>query len=84
MQFGGVNIREVPNNRDGTFDISELKTRIRTYDIHEPITKLICVENTHNILGGKALPVDWIDEVGWFIYIYILHNIQWISGIHMV
>ncbi|XP_065219421.1 uncharacterized protein LOC135844943 [Planococcus citri] len=65
-QFGGVNIREVPNNNDGTFDIEELKSRIRTYDIHEPITKLICVENTHNILGGKTLPLDWIDEIGEF------------------
>lgn len=65
-QFGGVNIREIPNNNDGTFDIEELKSRIRTYDIHEPITKLICVENTHNILGGKTLPLDWIDELGDF------------------
>lgn len=51
---------------DGTFSISELVRKIRKNDIHEPITRVICVENTHNILGGKVIPLEWLKEVIYF------------------
>jgi threonine aldolase len=54
-QFGGVSPRTIPNSSDGTFDLNLLKTLIRDDDIHEPVTKLICIENTHNACGGKVL-----------------------------
>jgi len=54
-QFGGVSPRTVPNLHDGTMDLNLVKLAIRDDDIHEPITKLICIENTHNACGGKVL-----------------------------
>ena len=63
MQFGGVNIREVMNNPDGTFNIAEVKSKIRTDAFYEPRTSLVCVENTHNTLGGQVMPLEWLDEV---------------------
>lgn len=51
---------------DGTFSISQLLRKIRKNDIHEPITRVICVENTHNILGGKVIPLEWLEEVIYF------------------
>ncbi|EFO84217.1 hypothetical protein CRE_15084 [Caenorhabditis remanei] len=32
-------------------------------DCHMPTSKLICIENTHNYTGGKALPIDWMKSV---------------------
>ncbi|CAI5449130.1 unnamed protein product [Caenorhabditis angaria] len=32
-------------------------------DCHMPATRLICIENTHNFTGGKALPVEWMSSV---------------------
>ncbi|CAI2351130.1 unnamed protein product [Caenorhabditis sp. 36 PRJEB53466] len=32
-------------------------------DCHMPVSKLICIENTHNYSGGKALPIEWMRSV---------------------
>lgn len=45
--LGGVHPRTVPNNSDGTMDLSKLEAAIRyELDDHYPITRLICLENT--------------------------------------
>ncbi|KAK7870313.1 hypothetical protein R5R35_003704 [Gryllus longicercus] len=62
-QIAGVQLRTLPNKVDGTFDLCELERNIRGDDDHEPVTALICVENTHNLCGGKALPLDWLDKL---------------------
>ncbi|KAB7495704.1 putative low-specificity L-threonine aldolase 2 [Armadillidium nasatum] len=65
-QFGGVQPHTVETNSDGTFSIDALKSCIRKDDFHLPTTELICLENTHGNLGGKALPLKWLDEVAEF------------------
>ena len=62
-QFGGISPRTVPNLSDGTMDINLIKLAIRDEDIHEPITKLICIENTHNACGGKVLPIQFMQNL---------------------
>lgn len=62
-QFGGVSFRTVPNQDDGTMKIDGIKHAIRDMDIHEPITKLICIEHTHNACGGKVLPLLFLQDV---------------------
>jgi threonine aldolase len=62
-QFGGVTPRSVPNQSNGTMNINDIKLAIRDKDIHEPETKLICIENTHNACGGKILPIDFMKEL---------------------
>jgi threonine aldolase len=49
--LGSVFITRVPNNDDGTFSIDEVKGLIRGSDIHEAITQMIGIENTHNMAG---------------------------------
>lgn len=61
-QFGGVSSRSVPN-LDGTMSLDSLRLAIRDEDIHEPVTKLIAVENTHNCCGGTILPIDFLAGV---------------------
>jgi len=62
-QFGGISPRTIPNLSDGTFNLNLLKLLIRDDDIHEPATKLICIENTHNACGGKILPLTFMDNL---------------------
>jgi threonine aldolase len=62
-QFGGVSPRTIPNLPDGTLDLNLVKLAVRDDDIHEPSTKLICIENTHNACGGKVLPVCFIKDL---------------------
>ncbi len=51
------------NSTDGMPDINEIKNAIRPIDLHYPVTKLICLENTHNFLGGRIINLDYIKEV---------------------
>jgi threonine aldolase len=62
-QFGGVSMRTVPNLEDGTMELSGVLAAIRDEDIHEPSTQLICIENTHNVCGGKVLPFSFLENL---------------------
>ncbi|XP_037949079.1 probable low-specificity L-threonine aldolase 2 [Teleopsis dalmanni] len=62
-QIGGVQLATIKNEVDGTFSLSELRNKIRYDDCHEPITCLVSVENTHNMCGGKVLPLEWLNEL---------------------
>jgi threonine aldolase len=62
-QFGGVSMRTLPNLPDGTMNLELIKTAIRDDDIHEPKTSLICIENTHNVCGGKVLPLRFFNDL---------------------
>lgn len=64
-QLAGVHATTVPNLPDGTFDMEQLESKIRHGypDPHYPRSRLICVENTHNIQGGRVLPLTFLQEV---------------------
>jgi len=62
-QFGGISPRTIPSLSDGTNDLNQIQLSIRENDIHEPITKLICIENTHNACGGKILPITFLKNL---------------------
>ncbi|XP_066289666.1 uncharacterized protein [Branchiostoma lanceolatum] len=62
-QLGGIHPRTVRNKPDGTFDLEEVESKVRTSDPHLPITRLICVENTQNICGGRVLPLSFLKEL---------------------
>ncbi|XP_062124141.1 LOW QUALITY PROTEIN: uncharacterized protein LOC133837409 [Drosophila sulfurigaster albostrigata] len=62
--LAGVQLATIRNQPDGTFSLQELRHKIRNYkDCHEPITSLVVVENTHNICGGKVIPLAYLDEL---------------------
>nr|XP_019962348.1 PREDICTED: probable low-specificity L-threonine aldolase 2 [Paralichthys olivaceus] len=64
-QLAGVHATTVTTLPDGTFDLMQLESKIRHGypDPHYPRTRLICVENTHNIQGGRVLPLTFLQEV---------------------
>lgn len=47
----------------GALDPSEVEKSIRTGDIHEPRTSLICLENTHNKAGGTVIPLEIMKQI---------------------
>eukprot|EP00604_Paraphysomonas_vestita_P001409 CAMPEP_0174824080 /NCGR_PEP_ID=MMETSP1107-20130205/30436_1 /TAXON_ID=36770 /ORGANISM="Paraphysomonas vestita, Strain GFlagA" /LENGTH=262 /DNA_ID=CAMNT_0016049419 /DNA_START=106 /DNA_END=891 /DNA_ORIENTATION=+ len=61
--IGGVSLRTLPNQSDGTLLINQIVDSIRAANIHYPVTKLVALENTHNYCGGRVLPVGYIQEV---------------------
>lgn len=64
--LGGVHVRTVKNNVDGTMDLDLIEAAIRDLhgDLYFPTTRLICLENTHANCGGRNLSVEYTDKVG--------------------
>jgi threonine aldolase len=50
--------------KDGIYNLSEVKQAIRARDIHQPVTKLISVEQTHNRAGGVVIPYENMQAIG--------------------
>jgi threonine aldolase len=47
----------------GILDASQIEEAIRPADHHFPVTKLICLENTHNRGGGSTYPLEKMAEI---------------------
>ena len=61
---GGIHPRTLPNQPDGTLTLSDIEGAIRPDNVHFPRTRLIVLENTHNLCGGHPLDVDYMKAVG--------------------
>ena len=61
---GGVQPRTLPNRADGTLDLDQVVAAIRGDNEHYPVTRLMALENTQNLCGGRVLPVDYMDAAG--------------------
>jgi threonine aldolase len=47
----------------GILDTSQIEEAVRPDDHHFPVTRLICLENTHNRGGGAIYPIEKIAEI---------------------
>ena len=47
----------------GILDASQIEEAIRPADHHFPVTRLVCLENTHNRGGGSIYPLEKISEI---------------------
>jgi len=61
--IGGVHPRTVKNAEDGTLPLEEIERLIRTENVHFPVTRLVCLENTHNACGGRVLSMEYVEKV---------------------
>ena len=59
----GAHPRQLPNRPDGTIPLDKIEAAIRANDQHFPVTRVVCLENTHNKCGGRVLPVEYVDKV---------------------
>ncbi|MCJ7735078.1 MAG: low-specificity L-threonine aldolase [Anaerolineales bacterium] len=62
--LGGIQSHILPNQKDGTLLLEDIRGAIRMDDIHDPPTRLITLENTHNRCGGVALTAGYTQAVG--------------------
>ncbi len=61
--LGGVHPHLVPNQPDGTMELNAIRNAIRPPDVHQPISRLVCLENTHNRCGGAPLSQEYTRAV---------------------
>jgi threonine aldolase len=52
--LGGVHSCQIINQSDGSLKIDDIQGAFRPDDAHEPITRLVCLENSHNRCGGTV------------------------------
>lgn len=71
--LGGIQPCPVPNQSDGTLALEDILASIRTQDVHHPITRLVCLENTQNICGGVPLTASYTRQVGEIVHQHHLH-----------
>jgi threonine aldolase len=57
-------IRAIPEQPDGTLDLGEVADAFRDDDIHEPITGMVSIENTHALSMGQPLTVEYTRAIG--------------------
>ncbi len=60
---GGVHPRTVRNLKDGTIDLDDVRAKVFRVDDHFPRSTLLCVENSHNLSGGRVLTLDYMKKV---------------------
>ena len=59
-RISGVQVCPIETT-DGAMPIEAVRASIRdSSDPHCPTTSLICIENTHNMHGGRVLPIDYL------------------------
>jgi threonine aldolase len=62
--LGGVVYHIVPTLASGELPLEAIASSIRNAeDSHEAITRLVCLENTHNRRGGVVLALDYLRSV---------------------
>ncbi|MDK1117361.1 MAG: low-specificity L-threonine aldolase [Anaerolineae bacterium] len=66
--LGGVHSCQLPNQPDGSLALDEIEAAIRPDDPHQPITRLITLENTHNHCGGTFQTVAYMHNISEFAH----------------
>jgi threonine aldolase len=61
--LGGMTPRPVANQPDGTLHLEAIAAAIRGDDVHQPRTRLVCLENTHNMCNGTPLTPGYTTQV---------------------
>jgi len=60
---GGLMPYPIPNQPDGTLPLEDIEDAIQPDDPHYPRTRLICLENTNNEMGGVPLTPGYTRSV---------------------
>jgi threonine aldolase len=60
--LSGVTCRLI-SGEHGMLDVADLEGKIRADNQHLCVTRLLCLENTTNVGGGRAYPLDQIERV---------------------
>jgi threonine aldolase len=61
--LGGIMPHLLPNQPDGTMRLEDIERAVRPDDDHFPRSRLVCLENTHNVCNGSPLTAAYVAEV---------------------
>lgn len=61
--LGGVFPHTLQNQSDGSLLLADIENAIRPDDIHDPVTRMVLLENTHNRCGGTVLSIEYTRAV---------------------
>ena len=61
--LGGIVPRLLPNQEDGTLRLEDIAAAIRADNVHYPRSRLVCLENTHNLCYGAPLSAEYTAQV---------------------
>jgi threonine aldolase len=61
--LGGIFPHTLPNQPDGKLRLEDIRSAIRTDNVHFPRTRLVILENTHNRCGGAVLDAEYTCRV---------------------
>lgn len=61
---GGIHPRTLPNQPDGKLALADIEAAVRPDNVHFPRTRLIVLENTHNLCSGHPLDTVYMQAVG--------------------
>eukprot|EP00986_Skeletonema_menzelii_P004075 scaffold1352_cov136-Skeletonema_menzelii.AAC.5 len=63
--LAGVSCKQIPEDDDAMFNLDDIRDAcFCDNDDHYAKSTLICLENTHNMLGGVALSESYISSIG--------------------
>ena len=71
--LGGVVIHTLPNQKNGTIELERIKNSIRVNDIHNPVSRMLILENTHNRCGGVVISPAYTQSAADLIH---AHNLS--------
>lgn len=57
--LGGIHSFQIPNQPDGSLLLEDVAAAIRPDDPHDPISRVVCLENSHNRCGGTVQDPDY-------------------------
>jgi len=60
--LSGVTCRTI-DGEYGILDVSQLRDKVRPINEHLVVTRLVCLENTHNRGGGRIYPLEKIQAI---------------------
>ncbi len=66
--LGGISSFQLKNQADGSLLLSDVEDAIRPDDPHDPITRLVCLENTHNRCGGTVQTPQYTRDLARFAH----------------
>jgi len=66
--LGAVHSYQLPNQSDGSLALEDIRDAIRSDDPHEPVTRLVCLENTHNGRGGVYQTPEYTRQAAEFAH----------------
>jgi threonine aldolase len=60
--LGGITPYPIHNQDDGTLRLEDIENAIRPNNSHFPRTRLLCLENTHNMCNGSPVTADYMAQ----------------------